>query len=142
MLVGSCLNKTERPVTVLKWDSTVGAFWGIFQNLENSHQLPENSCFCNQSILHRYLHIFPVHFYLNHSESYGYSQVNIIIGIHHITLLVLLCFTCRLEIMQIGISRLIRLPTHSLIIDSQLATYILVELQLLTRKLSELQFAI
>ena len=136
MLVGSCLNKTERPVTVLKQDSTVGAFWGIVISYLRA------AASVISLYLHRYLHIFPVHFYLNHSESYGYSQVNIIIGIHHIILLVLLCFTCRLEIMQIGISRLIRLPTHSLIIDSQLATYILVELQLLTRKLPELQFAI
>ena len=136
MLVGSCFNKTERPVTVLKQDSTVGAFWGIVISYLRT------AASVISLYLHRYLHIFPVHFYLNHSESYGYSQVNIIIGIHRIILLVLLCFTCRLEIMQIGISRLIRLPTHSLIIDSQLATYILVELQLLTRKLPELQFAI
>ena len=136
MLVGSCLNKTERPVTVLKQNSTVGAFCGIVISYLRT------AASVISLYLHRYLHIFPVHFYLNHSESYGYSQVNIIIGIHHIILLVLLCFTCRLEIMQIGISRLIRLPTHRLIIDSQLATYILVELQLLTRKLPELQFAI
>ena len=49
--------------------------------------------------LHRYLQIFPIHFLLNHRKSYSCSQVYITIGIYYITLLLLLCFTCRLEIM-------------------------------------------
>ena len=46
------------------------------------------------------MYIFLVHFHLNHSKSCSYSQLYIIIGIYHITLLLLLCFTCGLEIMQ------------------------------------------
>ena len=50
--------------------------------------------------LHRDLHIFPIHFHLNYSKSYGCSQVYMIIGLYHIILLLLLCFTCRFDIMQ------------------------------------------
>ena len=50
--------------------------------------------------LHRYQHIFPINFHLHYRKSYGCSEVYIIIGICHIDLLLLLCFTCRLEIMQ------------------------------------------
>ena len=45
-----------------------------------------------------HLHIFPVHFNLNHSKSYGSSQMYIIIGVYHIILLLLFCVACRPEI--------------------------------------------
>ena len=47
--------------------------------------------------IHRYI---PVHFHLNNTKSYGCSQLYIIIGIYHITLLISLRFTCRLDIMH------------------------------------------
>ena len=50
--------------------------------------------------LYKYLHILPIHFHLNHSKSYGCSQVYVIIGMYHIALVLLLCRTCTLEIMQ------------------------------------------
>ena len=98
-LVRSYFNKIVRHVTVLEQDSTTVAFLGIFP--KSVEQL-----FCylwTASVislyLHKYLHIFPIHFHLNHSISYGCFQVYIIIGIYHITLLILLYFTCRLETM-------------------------------------------
>ena len=47
--------------------------------------------------LHRYLRIFPIHFHLNHSKSHGCSHVYMITEIYYITLMLLLCFTCRIE---------------------------------------------
>ena len=57
--------------------------------------------------LHRYLYIFPIHFHLTHSKSYCCCQVYTIIWIYHNTLLLLLCFTCRLELMYIDNADLI-----------------------------------
>ena len=52
--------------------------------------------------LHRFLHICPIRFHLNHSKSHGWSEGYFISGIFSITLLLLLCFTCKFDIVQTG----------------------------------------
>ena len=46
-----------------------------------------------------YLHILPINFYINHSQSHNCSHVHVIIEIFNIILLLLLCLMCRYEVM-------------------------------------------
>ena len=78
LVVGFCFNKIARPVTILKWHSTTVVSWESFCYLWTAASVIS-------LYLHRYLHIFPTHFHLNHSKSNGCSQVYIIIGIYHVT---------------------------------------------------------
>ena len=74
-VVGSCYNKAPRPVTVLHR----GCFPGNFRKSVEQSFLCEAASVISL-YLHRYLHIFPIHFHLNYSKSYGCSQLYIIIG--------------------------------------------------------------
>ena len=87
---------------------TTGYFPGNFtKSVEQSFHYLWIAASLINLYLHRYLHIFPVHFHLNHSKSYSCSQVYIIIGIYYIMSLLLPCFTCRLEIMETDNAELI-----------------------------------
>ena len=98
---GSCFNKIARHVTVLKYDSSRPLSWEFTKIPKQFAKtvILWTAASVISLYLRRYWHIFPIHFPLNYSKSYGFSQVYIINEIYHITLMLLLCFICRLEVM-------------------------------------------
>ena len=100
-VVGFCFNKIARPVSLNKIGLQCGCFSRNFpKSVKQSFRYIWTAASVINLYLYRYLHIFLVHFHLNHSKSYGCSQVRIIIEIYHITLLFLLFSTYRPEIMS------------------------------------------
>ena len=59
-----------------------------------------NSCFCNQPIFAQILVHISNSFQFKPRKCYCCSQLYIIIGIYYVAVLLSLCFTCRLQIMQ------------------------------------------